>query len=296
MKFELMSCLHFWINILKRLQSNIAAIKHLCVKMHCNNIYLIKVWILNNIKIWKKALTIDMYLKGMINLLELLFGVAITASFGFFYLGYWFAYFNAFTSLYHFQLAKEGNTVINDEDLFNSIISGLIPFGAIFGALAIEPVTKFGRRVALIIVAVWFTIGTGITMLFSFYSLAIGRFIMGLSAGAFTTVSPLMVNEISPVSISGTLGTLNPFMWVAGILIAYSLAFLAPYKENLNDNNFEVWRIVFGFPALVSFLQLILLLFVFNYDSPKYYQMIGDQELYNKVMSKIYKNKNKSKY
>ena len=221
--------------------------------------------------------------------------MAITSSIGFFFLGYWFAYFNAFTSLYHFQLAKEGNEVVKDEDLFNSIISGLIPFGAIFGALAIGPAVNLGRRVALMIITVWFTVGTGITMFFSFYSLAIGRFIMGASAGAFTTVSPLMVNEISPTSISGTLGTLNQFMCVTGILVANSLAFLAPYKENLTNSNFEIWRVVFGFPAFVSFLQLILLLFVFNYDSPKYYQMIGDQELHNEIMSKIYNNPGKSK-
>ena len=92
--------------------------------------------------------------------------MAITSSFGFFYLGYGFAYFNSFTSLYHFQLANEGNEVIKDEDLFNSIINGLFPFGAIFGAVAIGPAINYGRRIALIIAAIIFTIGAGTTMIF----------------------------------------------------------------------------------------------------------------------------------
>ena len=166
--------------------------------------------------------------------------MAITSSLGFFFLGYWFAYFNAFTSLYYFQLSKEGKGVVGSEDLFNSIVSGLIPFGAIFGALAIGPVANFGRRVALIIISVCFTIGVGVTMIFSFYALTIGRFIMGAAAGAFTTISPLMISEISPTSISGTLGSLNQFMCVTGILVANSLAFMVPYKEELDDNNFGV--------------------------------------------------------
>ena len=51
-----------------------------------------------------------------------------------------------------------------------------------------------------------------------------------------------------------------------------------------------VWRIVFGFPAIISFIQLASLLFIFRYDSPKYYQMKGDYEKYNEIMNKIYKN------
>ena len=170
------------------------------------------------------------------------------------------------------------------------MINGSIALRAIIGAIWIIPIANYGRRTALMIVAIVFTIGTGITMIFNFYSLALGRFIMGVAAGAFTSISPLYITEIAPTSISGTLGTLNQFMASFGVMIANSLAFMVPYKENLTDSNFEIWRVVFVFPAIISILQLLLLLFVFRLDTPKYYQITGDNENRRKIMEKIYSN------
>ena len=44
-------------------------------------------------------------------------------------------------------------------------------------------------------------------------------------------------------------------------------------EETLGVNafmRFDYWRIVFGIPIAFSVLQLILMLTVFNYESPKY--------------------------
>lgn len=49
----------------------------------------------------------------------------------------------------------------------------------------------------------------------------IGRFIGGLSAGGFCVVVPLYINEISEISIKGTLGTCFQLLLVVGILYTY---------------------------------------------------------------------------
>ena len=65
---------------------------------------------------------------------------------------------------------------------------------------------------------------------------------------------------------------------------------MVPYKENLTDSNFGIWRVIFGFPAIISILQLLLLLFIFRLDTPKYYQITGNNENRRKIMEKIYSN------
>ena len=216
--------------------------------------------------------------------------MAVTSSLGFWLLGYGFAYFNVFTGILHRQYMAVGGAVITDEDLFNSIISGLIPIGGIFGALLIGPVVNLGRRVALMTISVVFICGTGATMVFNFYFLFFGRFVMGACIGAYATVSPLYISEIAPVSISGTLGVLNQFMAVTGILVAYSLSFLVPYPSDEAALTTGIWRFIFAFPASVAIIQFIILMFILNFDTPKYYKTINDMQLHDKIMGKIYKN------
>ena len=109
-----------------------------------------------------------------------LIGMAITGSLGFWILGYCFGYFNVFTSITHKQHMYYDKFVIEDEDLFNSVVSGLIPIGAIFGSLMINPIVEMGRRTALILIAAVFTIASLSTMIFNFYFLVFGRLVMGV--------------------------------------------------------------------------------------------------------------------
>jgi len=65
-------------------------------------------------------------------------------------LGYCFGYFNSLTGIVHQQYVHEDKPRIKDEDLFNSLVSGLIPLGAIPGSLLINPLAVKGRRLSLI--------------------------------------------------------------------------------------------------------------------------------------------------
>jgi len=70
--------------------------------------------------------------------------------------------------------------VIKDKDIFNSLMSGLVPIGAIFGALMIGSILQYGRKASLMLISVTFIVATGITLIFNFYALVGGRFLQGI--------------------------------------------------------------------------------------------------------------------
>ena len=101
--------------------------------------------------------------------------LTLTIAIGFLLLGYCFAYYNGLTKIMHKQYKHKDKHVIADEDLFNSLISGIIPFGAIFGSFLINPLVVRGRRISLIFISSLMVIGTGFTMIFNMYTLILGR-------------------------------------------------------------------------------------------------------------------------
>jgi len=52
----------------------------------------------------------------------------------------------------------------------------------------------------------------------------------------------------------------------------------------------QSWKIVFAFPAILAIFQSLLLIFIFKYDSPKYYKQIKNSVLLEKANAQIYKN------
>jgi MFS family permease len=217
-----------------------------------------------------------------------IYSLVLTVSTGFWILGYCFAYFNVMTKLLHDQYVYRGADVIEDRDLFNSIVSGLIPFGATFGSIIASPIAAKGRRFSLIVISITFIIGTGISLIFSIYALIIGRLIMGMCVGAYVTVWPLYVSEVTPTSISGTLGAFVQMGAASGILSGFLVSLVMPLPGTPSANTTGMWRIVFGFPSIVAFIQLLLLLFVFRYETPVFYKKIDDIENMEKSRSFIY--------
>jgi MFS family permease len=188
----------------------------------------------------------------------------------------------------HQKYIYQNSYVIEDIDLFNSIVSGLIPFGAIFGSQIINPIAVKGRRKALIIISITFMIGVAITLIFNMFALMLGRLIMGLCVGAYVTVCPLFISETCPPSLSGPLGSFNQMGAVTGIFSAFTVPFLMPLPEDIGAEYSGRWRIAFGLPFIFGLLQLLLFLFVFKYDTPKFYKDKGDYENLDNVLKKIY--------
>lgn len=107
-------------------------------------------------------------------------GKALTSAIGFFLMGYSYAYYNIFTEFWHDKFIESGSFVIDNKEMFNSIVSGVIPGGAAIGALVIGPLANKGKRFALIVISILFTSGIVLTLVFNFWFLIFGRLLVGM--------------------------------------------------------------------------------------------------------------------
>ena len=78
----------------------------------------------------------------------------------------------------------------------------------------------------------------------------LGRLIVGVACGGCTVVVPLYLGEIAPANLRGSLGTMNQFATVIGILVAVVIG--RPLGTA------EQWRYLVGLVLLPSMLQIIM--------------------------------------
>ena len=83
----------------------------------------------------------------------------------------------------------------------------------------------------------------------SYWSLAIGRFIAGVGAGAALAIAPVFINEVAPRDIKGFLGSMNQVSVNVGILLTQILALWW-----CNDNQ---WRNLLFMGSLLLLLNLV---------------------------------------
>jgi MFS family permease len=73
----------------------------------------------------------------------------------------------------------------------------------------------------------------GLLFIRNVFTLMIFRVIQGMCVGVFSALAPLVVKEISPIEISGTLGTAVQLNISFGVLFAYVLNY--SLKKIMND-------------------------------------------------------------
>ncbi|KAI4824454.1 hypothetical protein KUCAC02_012965 [Chaenocephalus aceratus] len=106
-----------------------------------------------------------------------------------------------------------------------SLSVAIFSVGGMFGSFSVGLfVNRFGRKNSMLMANVLAFIAAafmGFSKLAASYEmLIIGRFIVGLYSGLSTGFVPIYVEEISPTSIRGALGTLHQLGVVIGILMA----------------------------------------------------------------------------
>ncbi|CAI2365056.1 unnamed protein product [Moneuplotes crassus] len=215
---------------------------------------------------------------------------SLTAATGFLISGYSFGYYNGLTGILHKQYVNYDKDRISDSDLFNSVVSGMLPFGAIFGSLAAGEITKRGRRITFMITSVILVVGTVLTLIFNMYALIFGRFIMGFAIGIYFSVCPLYISEISPPSMSGILGSLNQMNFVSGLFFSFALIYILPLPDDPEAKTTRLWRITCGIPIIFGIIQFCLFFFVFRYDTPVFYKLKGNMTNYGKITSLLTSN------
>mmetsp|Transcript_115680 Transcript_115680/g.160525 ORF Transcript_115680/g.160525 Transcript_115680/m.160525 type:complete len:114 (+) Transcript_115680:420-761(+) len=78
---------------------------------------------------------------------------------------------------------------------------------------------KYGKRRTMIFNTLLCFVGTAFSVLGSVWSLCLGRFICGVSAGYFALVCPKFINETVPTEMKGSMGSMVQLALTFGILI-----------------------------------------------------------------------------
>jgi len=184
--------------------------------------------------------------------------------FGAFFFGYSLGVYNNAKDTMHTILGLTENL-----PFYDGLISSLIPAGALVGAISSGIVLdKFSRKNALIITDLIGLVGVGLSLIASVPIFCFSRFFMGIATGLNSALVPLYIKEISPISISGSMGSFNQFMINVGITISYlwGLGF-----DNSGTPSSTYWRVVFGFPIATCLLRIILLVTIYSRETPLFY-------------------------
>ena len=217
------------------------------------------------------------------------YGYVITVTLAFFNVGYSYHAFGTWSKIIHSQLVERKMYVIQDFHEFEKIMNIVIPIGAFISAPIIGTLASISRRELLMISSGVFTFGWLLTTIFNLLTILIGRFIMGLWFGAYLTLVPLIVCELSPASISGPLGVIGQIQGMIGFLVSTILQFAHPYSFDEHTSESLIWKITLGLPVIIWAVQLLLLGYVFDYDTPKFYLVQGDNKSYQTTMGRLYK-------
>lgn len=113
-------------------------------------------------------------------------------------------------------------------------------------------------------------VGGTLTLFSNFYSLIIGRFIVGLALGLYSSVCPLIINELSPPELAGIFGTMNQLFIVLGVVITNLFTLIVSDDKDEGAPISAGWRFIFAGVIVIVIVQASLLILVFNNETPKY--------------------------
>lgn len=149
---------------------------------------------------------------------------------------------------------------IRDDFALNSFeqsaVVSVLLLGAIPGALLAGRVAdRIGRRRLLAGLGVLFFVGVAVAALADgYWSLMVGRFVMGVAVGAVSAAVPTYLGEMAPAQIRGGILTLNQLMITIGLL--------ASYLVNWAFADSGDWRLMFwmaGIPAVLLVVACLIL-------------------------------------
>jgi len=175
----------------------------------------------------------------------------------------------AYSDRYDEPIADGGEKMIFSIAVSIFAIGGMIGgFGGGFVA------NRFGRKRGLLLNNLTGILGAGLmgfSKSFSSYEmLIIGRFFIGFNCGLNTSLVPMYISEIAPLTLRGGLGTVNQLGCTVGILFSQILGI----QEILGTD--DGWPILLGLSVCPAALQLVL--FSFCPESPRYLLITANRE------------------
>ena len=103
--------------------------------------------------------------------------------------------------------------------------------------------------------------------------------------GMMSGIVPIMIKELSPVSVSGSTGAFHSFFITVGFFFGFALAYILSLSLEPEKYLF----LVFGFTLLTTLLQQILLMTIYTNETPKYLLTQGRDEEALELIQKIFR-------
>ncbi|KAJ9638968.1 Bifunctional purine biosynthesis protein PurH [Coniosporium tulheliwenetii] len=159
------------------------------------------------------------------------------------------------------------------------LVGSIFTLGGLIGALSIGPLAaRYGRLRSMQMTTVFFIIGP----LFEAFApnigtMAAGRFISGIGAGASVVVVPIYISEVAPPAEKGFFGAFTQVQTNVGILVTQLLGYFLSHGQ--------YWRIILAVAGGIGLLQLAGLFF--SVESPKWMADQGKPSAAKKTLRRI---------
>ena len=160
------------------------------------------------------------------------------------------------------------------------VVSSAFTLGGLIGALAAGPITaRAGRIRTMLYAAIAATVGPVFEALApNISTMALGRGISGLGAGAAMVVCPLYIFDIAPPGRKGFFGSFTQVMVNVGILITQA--------QGLFLSKGHLWRLILGVGGAIGLAQATGLICC-GQESPKWTAEHGNVTKARRVLRKL---------
>ncbi|XP_053213492.1 glucose transporter type 1-like isoform X3 [Panonychus citri] len=154
---------------------------------------------------------------------------------------------------------RTGNYLSQElSDFLWSLTVSIFAVGGMFGGISGGLIADWcGRKCGLLlnnaIAILGATLMSSSQLFKSIECLIAGRFFIGLNCGISTTLVPMYLSEIAPISLRGALGTVSQLAVTIGLLLGQVLGI--PYILGTKDG----WPFLLGIAIIPAVLQLLLL-------------------------------------
>lgn len=144
-----------------------------------------------------------------------------------------------------------------------SLVSSLMPLGAVAGSLLMPVMNKyFGRRMSIIISCLWYTLGAGLCAGSHTYQMMYaGRFILGVGIGIEGGCVGIYISESVPPNVRGNIVSMYQFNIALGEVLGYAIA--AIFYDTTGG-----WRYMVG--SSLVFSTILAFAMFFLPESPRY--------------------------
>ncbi len=211
--------------------------------------------------------------------------IVINLSLSNFYFGYCLVYI----STVEFAVVIETFKVTMPTEMARGILTGCIPFGALFGALLGKKLIHvFSRRQYMLFINAWALIAGALLYITEMQCFIIMRIIQGACIGMYTSLVPMTISEISPIEISGSTGAFTQIFCSIGTTTAYLFYYILSVSFSAQRQE-EIWHYVFGLPLITVSIQTVILLFVFPYETPKFFLLHHQKTKAHDLIAELYK-------